>query len=554
MIEKQKTVSKNLKNNYLHNQISDKLRGGYYTPEKISEFLVRWAVPKKDADVLEPSCGDGQFIKSLVKMHGKNIKITGVELLKSEAHKASLFGNSNTNVIVSDAFKWFLESNNNFDAVVGNPPFIRYQNFPEESRQLAFKLMQNEGLKPSRLINSWMPFVVLATQALKIGGRIGMVLPAELLQVNYAKQLRRYLSIKYKSIAIITFKQLVFKNIQQEVILFMAERKDCVSSNISLLEFENLEDLSHKKLSIKKLQHKIVDIDHDNEKWTHFFLNQNELELVRRVEKSNQFIRLGQIANVNVGIVTGNNDFFILNRTKLKDLKLSSCTSPIISKSNQLKGISFKESDYSLISNLNEDVYVLDFKGALRSKLSTNMEKYVIKGEKEGVTLGYKCRIRLPLWWNLKSTWIPDAFLLRQIHDGPKMIVNETESTSTDTIHRVKLKSNRISAKKLSAIFYTSLTFAFAEIRGRSYGGGVLELEPSEAENLPIPVFTSNLVIPYKKLDNLVRQKKVLDALNLMDSIVLKSAGLDKSDILMLRNIWLKLRNRRLSRNSKKKN
>lgn len=39
----------------------NKLRGGYYTPDKISEFITDWAVKAAADTILEPSCGDGSF-------------------------------------------------------------------------------------------------------------------------------------------------------------------------------------------------------------------------------------------------------------------------------------------------------------------------------------------------------------------------------------------------------------------------------------------------------------------------------------------------------------
>ena len=82
--------------------------------------------------------------------------------------------------------------------------------------------------------------------------------------------------------------------------------------------------------------------------------------------------------------------------------------------------------------------------------------------------------------------WLPDIFMLRQIHAAPRMTVNGAHTTSTDTVHRIRVHPNIISAA-LSTVFHNSATFAFSEIIGRSYGGGILELEPRKAEMLPIP-------------------------------------------------------------------
>src|SRR5262249_22472186 len=110
---------------------------------------------------------------------------------------------------------------------------------------------------------------------------------------------------------------------------------------------------------------------------------------------------------------------------------------------------------------------------------------HVDAGEAAGVHRGYKCSIRTP-WWSTPSMWVPDLFMLRQIHLAPRLTVNPAGATSTDTVHRVRLVEP-VDPAALAAVFHNSATFAFAEIMGRSYGGGILELEPGEAEQLPIP-------------------------------------------------------------------
>jgi hypothetical protein len=56
----------------------------------------------------------------------------------------------------------------------------------------------------------------------------------------------------------------------------------------------------------------------------------------------------------------------------------------------------------------------------------------------------------------------------------------------------------------LAGIFFNSLTLAWAEVCGRSYGGGVLELEPREAEELPIP-YSADIKIDRVKVESLLR-------------------------------------------------
>ena len=87
-----------------------------------------------------------------------------------------------------------------------------------------------------------------------------------------------------------------------------------------------------------------------------------------------------------------------------------------------------------------------------------------------------------------------------------------------------------------------------AEITGRSYGGGVLTFEPSEIRKLMIPMKNAEL-LDVKKIDRLIRANNIESVLDLTDEILLMNGlGLSSSDVKMLRNIWVKLRERRLGR------
>jgi len=94
---------------------------------------------------------------------------------------------------------------------------------------------------------------------------------------------------------------------------------------------------------------------------------------------------------------------------------------------------------------------------------------------------------------------------------------------------------------------YTSLTAASAEIEGRSYGGGVLELAPTEAERLLMPA-NLGAALPLDECDRFVRVDRLNDVLEQNDRLVLREIGLSASECRMLRNVWGKMRDRRLAR------
>lgn len=71
-------------------QTTQKLRGGYYTPQNLADFVSKWVLEKQPKSVLEPSCGDGVFIQALHNNKcDKNIELSCFELLDTEVQKAS---------------------------------------------------------------------------------------------------------------------------------------------------------------------------------------------------------------------------------------------------------------------------------------------------------------------------------------------------------------------------------------------------------------------------------------------------------------------------------
>ena len=190
---------------------------------------------------------------------------------------------------------------------------------------------------------------------------------------------------------------------------------------------------------------------------------------------------------------------------------------------------------------------LLDLTPLNGSRLSGKLRSYIQLGEDREIHKGYKCSIRTP-WYAVPSIWTPDGFAFRQIYDFPRMVLNRAQATSTDTIHRLSCKS---SPEKVIANCYTHLLAASAEIEGRSYGGGVLELEPTEAERLLVPAQLQKAV-SISEVDKLVRAGRLDDLLRENDRLILiKGIGLSKADCAMLREIWIKMRDRRLARSPK---
>ena len=132
--------------------------------------------------------------------------------------------------------------------------------------------------------------------------------------------------------------------------------------------------------------------------------------------------------------------------------------------------------------------------------------------------------------------------MLKRSHSTPRLILNKLRAFTTDTAYRVKVKYG--TANQLVFNFVNPLTALSAELEGRHYGGGVLELVPSEIECLLIPV-PSKIRADVNRLDKAIRSSKMEIVLERQSRTVLGAIGLSKPDQDELMNAWKKLRDRR---------
>jgi adenine-specific DNA-methyltransferase len=544
---------------------ADKLRGGYYTSTEIASWLCAWAICSPDDRVLEPSCGDGCFLeaaaKRLATLGTRRATIAkqliGIEIIASEAERArarmcdQLGLGARDAIKTADFFAWSQgRGEPTFDAVIGNPPFIRYQTFPEPHRSRAMAIMQGLGLTPNRLTNIWVPFVVAAAMNLRPGGRMALVLPAELLQVTYAAQLRSFLTDRFTRIDIVACNELFFDKAEQEVVLLLAdgalaEASDAHTCRVTLTEAATVTEITrHTPAALLKAA-KPKTVHHDDEKWLKYFLSPPEIAFMRELRAADITTPMKTHAHVDVGVVTGKNEFFVLTGEQVKELGLDGYTTPLISRSVQLKGTRLGKADWKALAAAGDRVHLLHITAAQAGQLTNTLRRYIREGEAKDYHKGYKCSIRTP-WYAVPSIWTPDGFLFRQIYDFPRIVLNSSGATSTDTIHR--LSCNTAKPDRVIANTYTWLTAASAEIEGRSYGGGVLELEPTEAERLMMPA-ELNGAMPIADADRLIRTGRLDEVLEENARIVLMShMGLSAKDCGILRNVWTKMRDRRMAR------
>ena len=168
-----------------------KERGAFFTPTAIARYLSNWAITQNSDRILEPSCGESAFLLAAgerLQALGANPTdlvdcLHGIELHASSALEARrLLANNGIAATIETADFFAFKTTRKFDVIVGNPPFVRYQDFSGIARARSLEASLAQGVRLSGLSSSWAAFVVCAAQHLTKDGRMGLVLPAELFE------------------------------------------------------------------------------------------------------------------------------------------------------------------------------------------------------------------------------------------------------------------------------------------------------------------------------------------------------------------------------------
>ncbi|MGH8910178.1 MAG: HsdM family class I SAM-dependent methyltransferase [Egibacteraceae bacterium] len=531
-----------------------KARGAFFTPPAVADFITRWAIRTRDDRVLEPSCGEASFLLSAARRLRKlgvqvvsGDQLQGVELhppsaLRAHALLASI--DAEATIHVGDFFAAPLSR---YDVVIGNPPYVRYQQFTGAARWAARQAAAKHDVSLSGLSSSWAAFVVHAADQVAPGGRMGLVLPAELLSVNYAADVRRFLLRRFAQVRLVTFERLVFPDALEDVVLLLAEGQG-PTAHFELYQAGSAADLADDGA------HVWVRSRAREAKWTSALLDRSALDAYGRLTSSDMFCRLADWGRTYLGAVTGNNRWFALTGAEVATLGLPPTELLRISPpgSRHLRGLTFSSHAWTQARDEGRGAYLF-YPGDTPSLAA---RRRIEQGERQGIPQAYKCRVRDP-WWRVPLVAVPDLLLTCMNHDTPRLTYNGVQVRHLNSVHGVALhESHRhLGRDLLPTAALNSVTLLGAELVGRAYGGGMLKVEPREADQLPMPAMSliqaaaDQLRALRPQLAQALRHGELLDAVRQVDRALLRTGGVaTRSDLEALRTGRQALFQRRVTR------
>jgi adenine-specific DNA methylase len=537
--------------NFIENETEQKLRGGYYTPLDLAAYIARWATEEGPRAILEPSCGDGIFIEALaVARPASRQRFVGFEIFEEEARKGEkrsrCFPLIQCKIHHGDfldfAIKSILGSQKEFYCVVGNPPFVRYQYLPEDAQRKAEAIFKLLRLPFTKHTNAWVPFVLASVEMLTPGGRLGMIVPAEIIHVMHAQSLRNFLGATCKRLLIIDPEQIWFDGTLQGAVILLAEKKVNPDQHSDGVGIVRVSGRSFTAGDPSKLFNDAAQINGRTVegKWTRAMLTSSERELFDRTCEHKCVVRFEEAASVDVGIVTGANGFFLVPDEMVAKFGLHGYAHPMFGRSEHCPGIIYdgrQHAENARVGNPTNFLWITEPKSALPVRVL----QYIESGERNRLHTRYKCRTREP-WYRVPSVYSTGVAMLKRCHDTPRLILNKLRAYTTDTAYRVIPR--KVSPEKLVCCFLNPVTALSAELEGRHYGGGVLELVPSEIEKLAVPL--PEAVRPQlRELDVKVRSESACSVLEQQGELILGAIGAGSKSREELLAAWLRLKNRR---------
>lgn len=252
-------------------------------------------------------------------------------------------------------------------------------------------------------------------------------------------------------------------------------------------------------------------------------------------------------------MVSGNNRYFALSTGRARELDLQPTDLLPLSPpgSRHLRALTFTTAQWRALGHEGHRIWLFRPESP-----SPGAAAYIAQGEAAGVDAAYKCRVRKP-WWRTPYLRPADLTLTYMNADTPRLVTNRAGVHHLNSVHGVYLRTGlrQIGMGLLPLASLNSATLLGAEIVGRAYGGGLLKIEPGEADRLPMPgpalvrASASALRRIRQPARRLVVAGRLEEAVALVDEVVLVGGlGMAPAEVDLMRAARRQLLARRVAR------
>ena len=485
-----------------------KCRGAYYTPEPTAAMLARWAIRTAADRVLDPACGDGRFLTHATRSVG--VEQDGVAAAQAQQRAPA------ARVCQDEFFAWARReraAGSRFDCAIGNPPFIRYQTWSGGVRRRALSLCAELGVAFTGLSASWAPFLVVAAGLLRPGGRLAFVVPAAIGHARYAAPLVEYLVSHFADVCVVAVRRKLFPRLSEDCWLLFADGFGGATDVIDFAAVDAIrpQDEAPPAATVRvpvsewrtawgrRLRPYLLGARTRSIYQTAATAADGGLHSPGRTNGANprddssraasrSAVRLGTLASVDLGYVSGANGFFHLTPSAVANARIPArflqTTVP------NARVLPTRELTLDMVAAWHRNdatMFLLRIAahGPRAGRLPNAVRRYLDSDAGRRARQGYKCRHRTP-WYAVPDVRVPDFFLSYMAGRTPKLVKNAANASCANALHGIRLHHAAHSAV-LQRAWPTPLAQLSCEVEGHALGGGMLKLEPREAARVILP-------------------------------------------------------------------
>lgn len=469
-------------------------KGQFWTPDWVAKAMVAWAA--RDSDhIFDPAIGAGAFLSVAKRLATprKRLSFFGGELYKENLERA--FENGLTaadiaHVRIGDFLKSF-GPEDQFDAIVANPPYIRHHRLDQEYKAFLQNLAVTTIGKPiDARAGIHVFFLIKALTHLRRGGRLAFILPSDICEGKFAQILWKWISGRYRIRAAVTFEHAAspFPGVDTNAIVLLIENRTPEETLLwaRVKEHETPDFLNWCANDLSAIQSRGISV---TERQTNEAMATGLSRPPVTSDLTRNSVPLGSFLKVVRGIATGDNGFFFLTSLQIEESGLPrERFIRAVGRTRDVDGASISSQTLDHLDANGRPTYLLNLDREEKQDLPPALRKYIEAGEAAGLPERALIAQRQP-WYRSEKRLPPPWFFAYLGRRNCRFIKNETAAVPLTGFLAVYPKSGVcVDVEAFTRILNDERTLANLPLVAKSYGSGALKVEPRNLERLLIPV------------------------------------------------------------------
>ena len=439
-----------------------------YTPSSLANAMADSLQPRVGDSFLDPCIGRGSLVKALARrgIPSHDIRAIDIDSRRLETDKYAEV------VRGRDFLRWSCDTEERFDKVIANPPYLALNRLRGTLRKSAKSIrfpFNDEALPLTG--NYWHSFLCAALRVLKKNGSICFLLPAAWDFSNYAESLRDELPKHFASVSIHRSQQPLFKGLQEGSVVLIAKGFRRKNHTIRRIEHKNLrhlvEGLRQPTMVGTPKTPDLRSSVHDRE------------------------CRLGDLIEIPIGAVTGDSKFFLLtNAERLSRGLPSAACVPVLTRAAHLQTAYISAKSWQLLRDQGHRVWL--FRPSKKQSALAPVRRYLRYGAERGGCRkkGYKIQLR-STWYQTRMPESVHGFMSGMSTGGPWLAISKMpELSASNTLYTVRFKSASTFTERaaIGVGLMTSHVRSMLAILGRQYADGLIKFEPGDLSEIRVPI------------------------------------------------------------------